>query len=171
MNTFRFIVALAITGVGNLVLADGSTNAGDEPALAAEVQRCGELDDSEQRLACFDTLAAGLVNPPTAPIPADAAVVSNGAAPLTDDVARSAVAKTAEDDSERYAGKLTACEFNSRTRRTYFYFDNGQIWGQSNSGRLNLDDCDFEVVIEKDGFGYKLLIPSEKRRIRVKRLK
>jgi hypothetical protein len=56
------------------------------------------------------------------------------------------------------------------TGRWIFTFDNGQVWRQSNTGRLPFRDCDFVVTLRRDVFGYKLEIPSANRSVRVTRI-
>lgn len=52
-----------------------------------------------------------------------------------------------------------------------FYLENGQVWKQKSDRRLFYDDCDFDVTITKDFFGYKMLPDGEKRRIRISRVR
>jgi len=48
------------------------------------------------------------------------------------------------------------------------YFDNEQLWKQSGAGRYRFSECDFDVTITKDFFGYKMKIDGGKT-LRVKR--
>ena len=51
------------------------------------------------------------------------------------------------------------------------FFSNGQVWKQSKNDRVHFRDCNFDVTITKDFFGYKMQQEGENRRIRIKRLK
>jgi len=56
-------------------------------------------------------------------------------------------------------------------RRYFFYFENGQVWKQKSDRRLSYKECDFNITITKDVFGYKMLPEGETRRIRISRVK
>jgi len=52
-----------------------------------------------------------------------------------------------------------------------FYLEGGQVWKQVGDKRLYFKDCDFNVTISKDFFGYKMQREGEKSRFRVSRLR
>ena len=69
--------------------------------------------------------------------------------------------------------RVTRCEDAKREHRKFFLMENGQVWKQANVGRMSLRDrsCQFDVMIRKDAFGWVMEIPSEKRKVRVKRVR
>lgn len=152
-----------------LVLAVIAGAATADDRVSAGLHACSAVTDETERLNCFDALAAAVAH--DAPPPAVVAPTAAGAAPapLTDDVGKGQTDE-AGAAPETYTGAVTRCEKSSATNRWYFYFDNGQVWRQSNSGRLNFRDCVFDVTLERDLFGFKMTIPSEDRTVRVARV-
>ncbi|MGI9236307.1 MAG: hypothetical protein ACR2QZ_02875 [Woeseiaceae bacterium] len=147
--------------------------------LAAGLATCRAVTDESERLACYDELAPSTVPIAEAAAPPlihddDVAEAEPAAAPLIldDDVAKTEV-KGAKVEQPEYAAVVTRCEEAQHERRLYFFMENGQVWKQSNSKRIRLKDkdCQFEVTVRKDGFGWILRIPSEDRRIRVRRVR
>ena len=178
-----------------LLLLHPSLAAADD--LADELRECRAIPGDNVRLACYDALQApeevAAADPVAATVEADvvaaapvatAAVAAtaatatatqatdaDGPQPLTDEVAKGNV-KDQSDERPEYAATVTSCTKSKSSHRLYFHMENGQIWRQSNSGRLKLSDnsCQFDVVLRKDGFGWVMLIPSDKnRKIRVRR--
>ena len=166
-------------------------------SLADRLAECGSIAQDSARLKCYDALQATGTTAATdpaveaveavesaeadvvaaAPVAAAAAAATASVAepgqpqPLTDDVAKGTIEVESEERPE-YAATVTKCTKTRTPNRTYFHMENGQIWRQSNSGRLKLRDnsCQFDVVLRKDGFGWVMLIPSEKnKKIRVRR--
>lgn len=154
----RIIACLAAT-LAAAVLA--SAVAGDD--LATELETCQAVEDESDRLACYDELAASM---------APSAGEETAALILDDDVAKTEV-KGANVEQPVYTAAVTRCEQAKQEQRLYFFMENGQVWQQSNAKRLRLKDkdCQFDVTITKDGFGWILKIPSEDRRIRVRRVR
>ena len=160
--------------------------ADDDNALRNEMRRCISLADDDARLACFDQLANDVLQisespvdsiepessdttiPALAPEPADGQAAD--VVPLTDTVGKENVRRDDSKVNPEYAATVTRCERNPRGRY-YFYFANGQIWKQTNSRRLHFRDCDFEVTVFRDMFGYKMSIAGQRKRIRISRIK
>lgn len=89
---------------------------------------------------------------------------------LNDEIGREALDGNEERDREIITGTVVDCrkdEFGD----TYYYFDNGQVWKQKTDSRTSFEDCNFDVTISKDFFGYKMQRVGEKRRIRISRLR
>lgn len=138
-----------------------------EDTLADRLATCSEVTGDAERLACFDSLAKGMQSTPI--VKADGADKEHALPPLADDVGKP---KNEEEvPPEEYAGRVESCAQSDASGRWYFTFDNGQVWRQSNSGRLPFRECDFAVRLRRDMFGYKLEIPSEDRSIRVTRVR
>jgi len=101
-----------------------------------------------------------------------AATPSDKPPPLTDDVSKVSV-KGTPIEQPKYSTVVTDCKRSNQEQRTYFYMENGQVWKQSDAGRLRFKnkECQFEATIEKKSFGWRLRIPSEDRVIRVFRVR
>ncbi len=67
--------------------------------------------------------------------------------------------------------RVVRCTRDSRRRYYYFYFENGQIWKQKSDRRLRYKECDFNVTITKDFFGYRMVPEGETGKIRIARVK
>jgi hypothetical protein len=52
-----------------------------------------------------------------------------------------------------------------------FTLDNGEVWKQVSSKRLRLPDCNFSARIDRDFFGYKMVLEEDNTKLRVKRLR
>ena len=87
---------------------------------------------------------------------------ATNAEPLPDDFGVSGP-KTTE-----YRGVVTSCR-QGHYGDWYFVFDNGQVWKEVNRRNRRFKECDFDVTIAKDSFGYKMRIESLDKTIRVKR--
>jgi hypothetical protein len=149
-------------------LGDAGAGAAGESVVAG-VLDCKRIADSAERLACFDALAQAISERNTENSGSGGDVAAAQALPpLGDDVGK---ARTDDEPALEYTGRVTSCEMSEASGRWIFTFDNGQIWRQSNTGRLPFRDCDFVVTLRRDVFGYKLEIPSEDRSIRVSRIR
>lgn len=184
----RLVIAVCL-------LAGAAEAQDDSASVAAGMRACASVSAAADRLACFDTLAAalgaapaesrapapaaaaraespaaGTTAAPTEPQPAAAAAASAAGRPLDDAVGKKQTDQ-GESEPQVWAGRLTACERSEATSRWYFHFDNGQVWRQSNAGRLTFRECEFDVTVERDLFGYKLNIPDMDKSIRVSRVR
>jgi hypothetical protein len=156
---------------------------------AADMNDCRALEDAAARLACYDSLNAPAaaaapveVAPTTAPPapvepPTPASVPVVDVAPATDEVAvmddsvgRERIATDEEKYSLAVTGHVNSCREDSGGQHR-FYFENGQIWKQKDNKRIPWRECDFDVTISKDFFGYKMSPTTEKRTIRISRIK
>ena len=144
-----------------ILLTAGTGALADE--LGDRVRECGAVENDAARLACYD----GLVSPtPTADITtAPPAPESLGAERLRHK-------DRAVEAEEKFEVSATVTRCTERSDGRYvFYFSNGQVWRQSNDERMRFRDCNFDVTITKDFFGFKMQQDGEKRRIRIKRVK
>ena len=90
---------------------------------------------------------------------------------LNDDVGSETLDR--RDDERRkevITGTVVECRQDARND-TYFYFDNGQVWKQKTDSRIKFGDCNFDVTITRDFFGYKMQLVGEARRIRISRIR
>ena len=89
-----------------------------------------------------------------------------------DDLGSETLPRGSRDDVEKLEVRATVSRCEKDFRKKYlFHFDNGQIWKQTSDKRLYFKECNFEVTITKDFFGYKMQQDGEKRRIRISRVK
>lgn len=181
--TMRRLAAVALLLVGARVAAQ-------EPA---DFARCNAIDDATERLACYDTVSgrtmpsaepaaaaepkaapapAAVSEPAATPEPAAAAVDAKPVTDLTDEVGEEQLDRPDRPTEEPtlVRGTVTDCKRDA-SDKYYFYFDNGQVWKQKNSARMQRRSCFFGVTIEKDFFGYKMRIDGEKSEIRISRVR
>lgn len=164
-----------------------------DDSLPEELQRCALLAEAAERLVCYDALAVRSAStstvmpdtaeaPPVEPVPVVQS--SEAPAPATVSAAEPAVVKSLDDigaetlpravaeqdDELQVRARVTRCEKDARNKY-YFVFENGQVWKQVSDKRLRYRECDFEVTITKDFFGYKMQPDGEKGRIRIDRVR
>ncbi|MDJ0710214.1 MAG: hypothetical protein QNJ14_07495 [Woeseiaceae bacterium] len=173
-----------------VVLLLGSASA-QASGLADALENCRALDDDAARLACYDALvpAAGPAEEATvAQVPTEIAAVPPAQnTTVTTETPETAAAlpsvpadlgaeslprnpDNADKEKESFSATVTRCG-ESVDGRYLFYFDNGQVWKQSKDNRLHFRDCQFDVTITKDFFGYKMQQVGEKKRIRIRRMR
>ena len=153
-----------------LIFSCASANA-QEPA---DLERCAKLEDPQARLECYD-VASQRQRVTQPPAPADVTPDAGDSrepaepAPLSDAVGEEQL-DAKEEKEGPVRGTLSDCR-KGPTGKWYFYFDNGQVWEQRDSDRVHLRECDFEVTISKDFFGYKMEMPDNDNKIRIARVK
>lgn len=157
----RIILALLVAG----------TNA-QADNLSDRIRECKAMGEDAARLECYDGLVTAKVSaapaapvtevasPPPPPAPASLGVETMRQKDRTGDAA----------EKLEVSATVTRCGENVDGRYV-FYFSNGQVWKQSKDDRVYFRDCNFDVTITKDFFGYKMQQAGENRRIRIKRLK
>ena len=178
--------AFVLFGVSAMACAAESTSAG--------LERCATIAEAGERLACYDELAgraapAPAVTETARPVAESPAVwppvaeVAQKPAPAAVPLSEPVAAKTLDDiDSETnpsaiadeaeellVRARVTRCEKDAR-KKYYFVFDNGQVWKQVSDKRLRYRECEFDVTITRDFFGYKMQVDGEKGRIRIDRI-
>jgi hypothetical protein len=173
------VIILAVAAI----TAAAATRADD--AIMDAVGRCATIDAAKERLACYDQIAGPSHAAPVAPSVAAAAPVAEpasapapaarpvaGAAGTLDDIDAETKPKAAREEQEELLvrARVTRCEKDAR-KKYYFVFENEQVWKQVSDKRLTYRECDFEVTITKDFFGYKMQPDGEKGRIRIVRVK
>jgi hypothetical protein len=187
-SQFRFSSAalVLLTFISAPLAADSEVEA---------ILKCKSMQDSAARLACYDSLnspsSAQQSDPaeravpavPDVPVeappatPKPAAVVPAASPPpderapeiLSDKVGRETLGpKKGEEVLVR--GRIVRCR-EDLTSKYVFYFENGQVWRQKDNSRIRWDECDFEVTISKDFFGYKMVRDGEKKKVRIAREK
>ena len=143
--------------------------------LAQAAEDCRSIKDDTERLACWDKMMAPpspASAAPAAVAPAAAAEAPTAKSPeILDDTIGSEIVKGKTDKEKLLVkGHVSGCHKEKRGKYR-FYFDNGQIWQQKDDRKVPWRECDFDVTIEKDVFGYKMRPEGEKRSIRIARIK
>lgn len=159
---------------------------------------CARIASPLDRLECFDALASSVGAVPAAPIVAAPSPAPEPvAAPTPDPVTQPAptpapvaetpppappvVATRAEEfgfENERLKKDKTEVvanydgQFTGWSGGTLFKLDNGQVWKQSQSGRVSYKKDRPEITIRRGAFGsYRLSVEGLNRTVRVKRVK
>lgn len=148
-----------------------------------ELRRCAKIPEVDSRLACYETLGARVLREERVEMSessgASRSLVQTGAA---DAATTAAVAPSADaigslpDDfgggkferPDVARARITSCEQGADKKWT-FYFENDQVWRQSNTGRHQFEECYFMATITKDMFGYKMQIDDQNKKIRISR--
>ena len=136
---------------------------------AEELKVCASITDQDARLACFDNLGERVLQAE----PAEKAPTQEETAqPEAETASTTSVQPLPENlgDSKdiQYVGLITSCK-KGHYGYWYFFFDNGQVWKEVSDRNLRFKECNFNVTITRDAFGYKMTIDGAKRTIRVKR--
>lgn len=151
-----FVAGLLTLAVPCLSLADDRVH--------DELQSCAALEDASQRLVCYDKLSGRqALLPPESQLPAMPVPGTLGAESLSrsdDD----------EDEAPAVVARVLMCKKNLR-KKYVFHLEGGQIWKQISDRRLYWKECDFNVTISKDFFGYKMQLEGEKTKFRVSRIR
>jgi len=160
--------------------------------LFAELRRCSLIDDGPARLVCYDALSGR-----RSPAPGEAAGVQQEAAAepdqekldqkraeeepvdkeiadakTLDDLGSETLPRGTRDDAAKLEVRATVSRCEKDVRKKYlFYFENGQIWKQTSDTKLYFKECNFNVTITKDFFGYKMKTDNNNRQIRISRMK
>jgi hypothetical protein len=147
-----------------------------DESLNAELQACRRISDVQSRAQCYDDVvdrrqANATIPSPEESAPADGETRGDSTyVQLNDEIGRETLREDeAEQPREIIRGRVVRCRTDS-LNDTYFYFDNGQVWKQTSDSRVKPEDCEFEVTITRDFFGYKMQRVGERRRIRISRV-
>lgn len=135
------------------------------------IARCASVNDASDRLACYDKLVGRQESSPaTVVLPAKA---SPPVAAPPDELGAEALGRKEEkkdDDEAPVEAKVIRCVKDAR-KDYHFYLEGGQVWKQLSDKKLYYKECEFNVTISRDYFGYKMQIEGEKSRLRVKRIR
>ena len=176
-------------GVPYLIIASLITLAVSSVSYAEEdipsgLHRCSLIDDASARLACYDAFTgrqapavkAAAVEPSPSPMPETRPIATpepkQRPGKTLDDLGAETLPAAATSKAEKLqvSGTVTRCEKDAR-KKYLFYFDNGQVWRQVSDKRVYYRDCNFDVTVTKDFFGYKMQKDGDKGRIRISRVK
>ncbi len=154
--------------VGTLAMFCSAAANAQEPG---DLEKCAQLEDPQARLECYDTVSQRrpAAEPPAAVPEPEVSTEPEQPEQLSDAVGEEQL-ESKEVKEGPVQGRLTECR-KGPTGKWYFYFDNGQVWEQRDNDRLHSRECDFDVTISKDFFGYKMTLPDSDNKIRVARVK
>ena len=134
-----------------------------------ELKACAKMTDRNARFACFDNLGERVLREASADKkptrekmaqPEAVTATATNAQPLPDDLGKST--------SIKYSGLITSCK-KGYYGDWYFIFDNGQVWKEVNKRNRRFKECNFNVTITRDVFGYKMQIHGVEKSLRVRR--
>jgi hypothetical protein len=148
-----------------------------------ELRRCAKIPQVDSRLACYETLGARVLREERVEISESSGAPRSLVQTGTDGAAPTAAAAPSADVigslPDNFGGgkferpvfaraRITSCE-QGVDKKWSFYFENGQIWKQSNTGRHQFETCYFMATITKDMFGYKMQIDDQNEKMRISR--
>lgn len=156
-----------------LACYDAALSPKPAPAAEPESPEPAAPQESEPKAAppVVEETKAAAEPPAAAPAPTPEPAARAAAQPdtLNDEIGREAIDNT-DRDSLAVRGRLARCD-RARSGKFVFYFDNGQIWRQKSSVRVSWKECDFDVTISKDVFGYAMVRDGETRKVRIERVR
>lgn len=142
-----------------------STVSHAEESAQDGLQRCGLIDDTSARIACYDQLGGREKL-------AVAKIIESPALPPDDLGAESLTGRERQQKPEpvSVSVKVTKCVRRGGNQKYIFYLEGGQVWKQTSDRRLNFKECNFGASIIKDFFGYKMHLDNVKKKLRVSRI-
>jgi len=132
-----------------------------------ELKSCARTENTDERYACYDALGKRVLDEETErsePAPVATAVAAEAAAE------KPAVESSRVETNKPIYGHVRSCQ-EASDRRWFFILDSGEVWKQSGGQIRRFKDCDFDVVIRRDLFGYKMTIEGDDKTFRVRRHK
>ena len=141
--------------------------------VSDQIVNCRTIEDSSERLECYDNFidqhqGSESSQPEIAQVPRSEPNIQSVPADFGSETLPAEDRKDIEKPEVRAV--VTSCSKNA-LGRYLFFFENGHVWKQTNEKRLRFDDCDFEVTITKDFFGYKMRRAGDTAQIRISRVK
>jgi hypothetical protein len=134
------------------------------PPAAAPVPAAAPSPATPHPVAAIDDAAAA------APAQAAAAPAEQAPAQLTDEFGAERLEGRSGGQEISVRATVTGCRQDA-SDRYYFYFDNGQVWKQKDSRRLHYRQCEFDVTISRDFFGYKMQLDGDDKTTRIDRIR
>jgi len=160
-----------------MLLAGPASRGLAQPTVTEDdLRRCTEIADDSNRLACFDWItramtaaapASALPATASAPEPPAAAPSAAAVATFGSELVPDTPGEALDEIQSRFAGEFTGWNGN-----TIFTLENGQVWQQSESGRLVLQADSPLVTIRRGAFStYRLSVEGVNRAVRVRRIR
>jgi hypothetical protein len=145
------------------------------PAAAQGTQPCTEIENDSERLACYDralrpnapAASRGAAEAPSRETRASDRTPRESAAPRAAEAPAAARASAAA--SSREPVDVTIVKIGGFPgRNAIFTTDTGEIWVQTDGGRLQMPDPPFQAQIKPGAMGSRFLIPERGRAVRVR---
>lgn len=165
---------------------------GQAQSLESQIAECRQLSSDLRRLICYDkvgltdsqvsntdetatpqssspTTAVRQAEPESAPEPVLAPSPNADEAEVPETLGgKRFSAKEKKQDEQSYRAKVVKC-VKAGDERYFFYFENDQVWKQVKRGNRRYKNCNFDVTINKDMFGYKMTIDGKRGSERISR--
>jgi len=152
-------------------------------ATVEKLKQCAKTPETEARINCYEDLGKSVLTSDSQAADAQAHAESSqspGAEKETensDDTADNGLpdslgggkfADRAGYKAEEYRGRVTSCK-QASDRKWFYIFENGQVWKQVDRRKRRHKDCNFDVSVIKDSFGYTMKIDGQDSSIRIDR--
>ena len=164
-----------------LIILLSTPAASKEDSVIEQLLNCARTEDRAVRAECYEVLGKQVLEaesgkPSMAPVKeavAPAASLEN----TPDNASSDALPESAgggkfsneeKVDRESWTAVLKTCK-RTAAKKWAVMFENGQVWKQVDSRRIRRLTCSGSVTIEKDGFGYKMMLKDGKGGMRIKR--
>lgn len=163
-----------------LIMVSTSSGIAQSADPIEELKACARMTDRDARFTCLDNLGERVLREESAdkkPMREKAAqpeavttAPATNAQPLPDDLSVPPLGDGQESKDIKFSGMITSCE-KGHFGDWYFILDNGQVWEEVKSRNRRFKECNFNVTITKDFFGYIMRIDALDKTIRVRRYK
>ena len=145
-----------------------------------ELKACAKMTDRDARFACFDNLGERVLREESTdqkPTPESATqpeavttATATNAQPPPEVLDMSMIGDDQEPKSISYSRVVTSCQ-KGVYGDWYFFFDNGQVWKYVGNRNLRFKECNFNVTVTKDFFGFKMQGDDLEKTVRIRRHK
>ena len=167
----RFLKQMRLLLVMSCAIGMSAVSAKSNTPESAQdgLHRCGLINLTSARLACYDQLS-GRQN-----LAADKTIKSAVLPPdeLGSESLSSRYKKRAEPEAVNV--RVIKCSKsgskNSNNAKYIFHLKGGQVWKQISSKRLSFKECNFSASIRKDFFGYKMQLEDSNKKFRISRIR
>lgn len=173
-----------------LILVCWPVLAPGQPTGPRDFMHCDGIVDDAARLQCYDEVSRQRKASSDEPKSSGVAVAAEDDAreepadppqpefgpdegevdQVPDNLGLSSVRGGDQRNREIFHARLVDCRPGG-TGKTFFYFDNGQVWRQADERRVDFGNCDFDVTISKDMFGYRIEPDGNMRGVRISRVR
>lgn len=170
-----------------LAIISASSGRAQSEGAIEQLKACARMNNPDNRFVCFEELGRRVLGETSSDqqsIRQQAARPEDVTPPPTiivesvPEIAESVPDKSnvptlgndQDPESVEFRGMLTSCQ-QGHFGDWYFVLDNGEVWKEVKRRKRRFEDCNFEVTITKDFFGFNLQIEALGKTIRVKRYK
>jgi hypothetical protein len=137
------------------------------------LKACARTENTDERVACYEVLGKRVLDDEldVVGIPEVAASsMPEAQAVSVEAPAETGVVNSEDDEYKPIRGHVRSCQ-EASDKRWFFVLDSGEVWKQSGGRARRFKDCDFDVTIRRDIFGYKMEIDGDDKTVRVRRQK